>query len=65
MTLVDEESGFNIKLEGKHIIKFDQHRYYIPFSGQSRKGVDYLIINDDHLYLIEIKNFHQYPQTKF
>lgn len=63
MKLNDIESQYEIILEGDHVIKFDEHRYFRKLSGKGYKGVDYLIINDDYLYLIELKNFQQYKNT--
>ncbi len=57
MKLQDIESHLNICLYGGHVIKFDAHPYFQKFSGSAHKGVDYLIINDDYLFLIEIKNY--------
>ena len=60
MKLSDYESGLQIELEAEFIVKFDEHQYYTSFSGKGLKGVDYLMISDGYLYLIEIKNFSQY-----
>lgn len=58
------ESGLDIEISGEIIIRFDKHKYYKHFSGTGFKGVDFLVVNDDYLYLIEIKNYQQYEQTK-
>jgi len=63
MKFNDIESDLEINIEGKYVVKFDQHKYFKYFSGQSRKGVDYMVIGESYLYLIEIKNYQQYPNT--
>jgi hypothetical protein len=63
MIIDDFESGLNINIEAEFVIKFDQHKFFLPYSGQGFKGVDYMIVNSDYLYLIEIKNFSQYEDT--
>ena len=60
MKLSDYESGLQIELEAEFIVKFDEHQYYTSFSGKGLKGVDYLMICEGYLYLIEIKNYSQY-----
>ncbi len=60
----DIESGYNISVWGEFVIKFDVHKFYKHYSGQGFKGVDYLIINKDYLYLIELKNYTQYREDK-
>jgi len=62
--LVDTESGLHIEIEGEFVIKFDEHRYYKTFSGQGFKGVDYLLVTWEALYLIEIKNFSQHASSR-
>lgn len=56
------ESGFQFTFgEQWTILKYDDHKYYQIVSGRSFSGIDFAaILNDEELYLIEIKNFYQY-----
>lgn len=58
------ESGLEIELTGEIIIQFDKHKYYKYYSGIGYKGVDFILVNEGYLYLIEIKNYQQYQDTK-
>lgn len=43
------------------ILKYDDHHYYQTVSGRSFSGIDFAgILNQEELYLIEIKNFFQH-----
>lgn len=39
------------------VIKWDEHRFYGYVSGKGFKGVDFMAIEGEELYLIEVKNF--------
>lgn len=43
------------------VLKYDDHRYYQIVSGRSFSGIDFAaILNNEELFLIEVKNFYQY-----
>ncbi len=49
--------------ENWKVMRYDEHRYYKIVSGRSISGVDFACITpEDHLILIEVKNFFQYQQ---
>ena len=54
------ESGLHFRFgEGWVIKKYDAHRFYQGLSGSGLKGVDFLGILGEELYLFEIKNFRR------
>ncbi len=52
------ESGlvFNFPEDWK-VIKWDEHRFYGYVSGRGFKGVDFMVLLDDGLHLMEVKNY--------
>lgn len=56
------ESGRIFRFDRQwEILKYDDHHYYQIVSGRSFSGVDFAgLLNDEELFLIEIKNFYQY-----
>ena len=52
------ESGlvFNFPVDWK-VIKWDEHRFYGYVSGRGFKGVDFMGLREEELYLIEVKNY--------
>ena len=60
------ESGFEFRFDKSwDIIKYDEHRFYRMLSGNDMSGVDFAgILNQEEAYLIEVKNFSQYPVDK-
>jgi len=58
-----DESDYQFEFSTQwKVLKYDSHPYYKIVSGRSFSGVDFAGIIDDHLHLIEIKNFYQYNQ---
>ena len=54
------ESGLHFRFGEAWVIKkYDAHRFYQGLSGSGLKGVDFLGILDEELYLFEIKNFRR------
>ena len=54
------ESGLHFRFgEGWVIKKYDAHRFYQGLSGSGLKGVDFLGILGEELYLFEVKNFRR------
>lgn len=53
-----KESGltFNFPFDWK-VIKWDEHRFFGYVSGRGFKGVDFMALREEELYLIEIKNY--------
>jgi len=52
------ESGlvFNFPTDWK-VIKWDEHRFFGYVSGRGFKGVDFMGLREEELYLIEVKNY--------
>lgn len=63
MKIEVEESGIEFSINGTYVIKLDEHPFYKYFSGQGFKAVDFLLLEKDQLYLIEVKNYSYYPGT--
>ncbi|MCO6491390.1 MAG: hypothetical protein J5I98_23435 [Phaeodactylibacter sp.] len=54
------ESGLHFRFDGEWAIKkYDAHRFYQGLSGSGLKGVDFLGIRGEELFLFEIKNFRR------
>lgn len=52
------ESGLNFNFPvGWKVIKWDEHRFFGYVSGRGFKGVDFMALCDEKLYLIEVKNY--------
>lgn len=59
-----DESDYQFEFSDQwKVLKYDSHPYYKIVSGRSFSGVDFAGIIDNHLYLMEIKNFYQYNQN--
>jgi len=56
------ESNYEFTFDDRwQILKYDDHPYYRILSGRSFSGIDFAgIFENEHLYLIEVKNFYQY-----
>ncbi len=53
------ESGLQFSFSPDWIVhSYDQHRFYRYLSGAGMKGVDFVGLYQDHLYLIEVKNYN-------
>jgi len=52
------ESGlvFNFPMDWK-VIKWDEHRFFGYVSGRGFKGVDFMALRNEELYLMEVKNY--------
>lgn len=52
------ESGliFNFPFDWK-VIKWDEHRFFGYVSGRGFKGVYFMALRDEELYLMEVKNY--------
>jgi hypothetical protein len=44
------------------VCKFDEHRFFRWLSGSGIKGVDFLVLCEKELFLLEIKNFNQWKE---
>lgn len=52
------ESGLKFKFpEDWLVFKYDEHRFYQYLSGAGLKGVDFIAIHEERLFLIEVKNY--------
>jgi hypothetical protein len=52
------ESGLRFQFPKDWIVfKYDEHRFYRYVSGAGLKGVDFIGIQGDELYLMEVKNY--------
>lgn len=52
------ESGLSFEFpEDWKVLKYDSHRFYGYLSGSGLKGVDFIALNGEQLFLIEIKNY--------
>lgn len=52
------ESELHFKFPESWIVyKYDNHRFYRYLSGSGLKGVDFIAIHQDQLFLIEVKNY--------
>lgn len=52
------ESGLSFRFpEDWVVFKYDEHRFYRYVSGSGLKGVDFIGIRGEELYLIEVKNY--------
>lgn len=55
------ESGLTIRFSAEcEVCKFDEHRFFRWLSGSGIKGVDFLVLCEKELFLLEIKNFNQW-----
>ncbi len=64
--MVFQESGlvFNFPIDWK-VIKWDEHRFFGYVSGRGFKGVDFMALRNEELYLIEVKNYrNRRPQDE-
>lgn len=54
------ESGLHFRFSEEWVVKkYDAHRFYRGLSGSGLKGVDFLGIRQEELFLFEIKNFRR------
>ncbi len=52
------ESGLSFRFPEDWIVfKYDEHRFYRYVSGSGLKGVDFIGVKGESLYLIEVKNY--------
>ncbi len=56
MTFKESGLTFSFPINWK-VIKWDAHRFFGYVSGRGFKGVDFMALSDEQLYLIEIKNY--------
>ena len=63
MRLKVQESGIDFIITGSYAIKLDEHPFYKYFSGRGFKSVDFLIVQEDTLFIVEVKNYQYYPNT--
>jgi hypothetical protein len=53
-----KESGLTFSFPRSwKVIKWDAHRFFGYVSGRGFKGVDFMALHDEKLYLIEVKNY--------
>lgn len=53
-----EESGLIFRFPKDWIVfKYDEHRFYRYVSGSGLKGVDFIGVHEEKLFLIEVKNY--------
>ena len=52
------ESGLTFQFPNDWVVfKYDEHRFYRYVSGEGLKGVDFIGIRQDRLFLMEVKNY--------
>ena len=56
MTFKESGLTFSFPINWK-VIKWDEHRFFGYVSGRGFKGVDFMALSDEQLYLIEVKNY--------
>lgn len=56
MTFRESGLTFNFPM-GWKVIKWDAHRFFGYVSGRGFKGVDFMALHDEKLYLMEVKNY--------
>ena len=58
--MIFKESGLNFSFPiNWKVIKWDTHRFFGYVSGRGFKGVDFMALSDEKLYLIEVKNYQE------
>ena len=58
------ESGLHFKFSADWVVQaYDKSRYYVWLSGTGLKAVDFIVYQNDQLYLIEVKHYGQYQAS--